>query len=215
MVWPAKLWGQHLGQDLLQSIHLVSCLEITILLIKIAKSCVQQWETLPLGAETGSSSAVWQNVPPPLCWGLLRSCVLTTSPLPSTHIPSSCLLLTQFPSPSSGYQQLKSLQCCCRPGQRRKPQYIMPFSLSGRMDPACKSPWNLGFPPCSSKAAPASASTSLPRLLTSPAAPAFAQVWSFCSLVSSKITGSERPPACLFSKGERNKNMCFLQMFTL
>lgn len=53
--------------------------------------------------------------------------------------------------------------------------------------------WNQHLPPCSSKAAPASSSTSLPCLLTSPTAPTFAQVKSFCSLVSSKITCSERP----------------------
>lgn len=53
MLWPAKPWGQWLGQDPLQSIPLVSGLETTTPLVKTVERDVQQWETPLLGAETG------------------------------------------------------------------------------------------------------------------------------------------------------------------
>lgn len=160
-----------------------------------------------------AAAQLYDSVPPTLllaCSGAVSPPPPTLSP-PHSQVLSSCLLLIQFPSPSSGHQQLKSLQWCYRAGGRWKPQCMMLFSLTGWLDPACSLP--CCFPQCGTTFLPVAAKQHLH--LPQPSFPP----QQHSPLHRSDLSVSLSPPrllamkdsACLFSKEEINKNLCFLQ----
>lgn len=152
-----------------------------------------------------SSTRVWTS---PLCWGLLRSCALATSPFPlHTHpevLPTADLIFL----PTSGHSEASSTAVGQEKGKNK--QCTTPFSLTGRMDRACS--LLCCFPQCGTNAflpgaAPASALISFPCPLTCTAAPTPdpSVPLSPPSLLALK------DPACPLSMWEVNKNVCFLQ----
>lgn len=133
MLWPAKPWGQWLGQAPLQSIHLVSGLGTTASLVKVVEMCRDGKQLcLVLRQAELSCTRVWTL---PLCWGLLRSCALAPSPFPLHTLPELLPPAHLIFLPISGHSGAPSAAVGQEKGKTHNVQHPSPW-LAGWIVPA-------------------------------------------------------------------------------